>query len=244
MSKKVVLILQARMGSQRLPGKSMMDLCGQPLIYRIIERVKRCSMVDDIVLAIPDNPENKVLKKVADSCSIHSYEGSESNVLNRYYEAAKKFNADIVCRIPADNATPEPSEIDKIIMHYLNLDHPGFSSNLAQIFDSGYPDGIGCEVFSFSLLEEVEKREENLKKREHVHLNFFDYDSQKSVDENWCPVSTIDCPKEFKRPEIVLDVNTKQQYELIKSLYEDLYPKNPEFDIIDIVDWYDKKYTI
>ena len=101
------------MGSDRLPGNSMMDICGQPLIYRIIERVKRCNMLDDIVLAIPDNPENEVLQKVADLASVNVYEGSENNVLNRYYEAAKKFNADIVCRIPADNATPEPSEIDK-----------------------------------------------------------------------------------------------------------------------------------
>ena len=71
MSDRVVLILQARMGSERLPGKSMMDLCGQPLIYRIIERVKRCKMLDDIVLAIPDNPENQVLKKVADLASVN-----------------------------------------------------------------------------------------------------------------------------------------------------------------------------
>ena len=241
MSDRVVLILQARMGSERLPGKSMMDLCGQPLIYRIIERVKRCKMLDDIVLAIPDNPENQVLKKVADLASVNIYEGSENNVLNRYYEAANKFNADIVCRIPADNATPEPREIDKIIKHHLKLKNPGFSSNLAQIFDSGYPDGIGCEVFSFSLLEEVEKRENDPKKREHVHLNFFDYDSQKPVDQNWCPVSTINCPEDFKRPEIVLDVNTEEQYKFIKSLYEDLYPTNPEFDIIDIIEWFDKK---
>ena len=96
MSDRVVLILQARMGSERLPGKSMMDICSQPLIYRIIERVKRCNMLDDIVLAIPDNPENEVLKKVADLASVNVYEGSENNVLNRYYEAAKKFNADIV----------------------------------------------------------------------------------------------------------------------------------------------------
>tara|TARA_B100000212_G_scaffold341958_2_gene326803 strand:- start:62 stop:787 length:726 start_codon:yes stop_codon:yes gene_type:complete len=241
MSDRVVLILQARMGSERLPGKSMMDLCGQPLIYRIIERVKRCNMLDDIVLAIPDNPENEVLKKVADLASVNVYEGSENNVLNRYYEAAKKFNADIVCRIPADNATPEPSEIDKIIKHHLKLKHPGFSSNLAQIFNSGYPDGIGCEVFSFSLLEEVENRENDQKKREHVHLNFFDYDSQKPVDQSWCPVSTINCPEDFKRPELVLDVNTEEQYKFIKSLYEDLYPTNPEFDIIDIIEWLDKK---
>ena len=79
--------------------------------------------------------------------------------------------------------------------------------------------------------------------REHVHLNFFNYETGEAVDEKWCPISTLDCPSEFRRPDLVLDVNTEQQYEFMRALYEALYPNNPEFSIIDIISWYDNEYS-
>ena len=237
--KKVVLILQARMGSTRLPGKSMMDLAGAPLIARIIERVKRCNLIDEIVLAIPDSKENFVLGEVAESYGIGLYCGSENDLVNRHYEAALQSSADIVVRIPADNATPEPAEIDRVVKHHLTLNTVGFTSNLAEIYNSGYPDGIGAEVFDFVLLSDIQKRTLCAQKKEHVHLNFFDYQTQKPTDNRWCPVRTIPCPVEFKRPDLVLDVNTKEQYVFIRALYEYLYPRNPKFNIIDIIQWYD-----
>ena len=240
--KKVVLILQARMGSTRLPGKSMMDLAGAPLIARIIERVKRCNLIDAIVLATPDSKENLVLGEVAKSYGIGLYCGSEDDLVNRYHEAALQSGADVVVRIPADNATPEPAEIDRVVKHHLTLNKIGFTSNLAEIYNSGYPDGIGAEVFDFALLSEIQKRTLDSQKREHVHLNFFNYQTQRPADDQWCPVRTIPCPAEFKRPDIVLDINTKEQYDFIRELYDYLYPKNPNFNIIDIIRWYDNVY--
>jgi spore coat polysaccharide biosynthesis protein SpsF len=240
---KVVLIIQARMGSSRLPGKSMMDLAGVPLVGRILERVKRCQRVNEIVLAIPDTLENEALRNLGNSYDINVYAGSENDLIERYYQAALVSNADFIVRLPADNATPEPSEIDRIIEHHLSLGRPGFSSNLAPINDSGYPDGIGAEVFDFSLLSEVRNRDADPTKREHVHLNFFDYATQAAVDEEWCPVSTVRCPNEFRRPDLVLDVNTQAQYEFMQELYEYLYPRNRDFHIADIIQWYDNVYN-
>ena len=230
------------MGSTRLPGKSLLTLAGKPLVGRILERVKKCKNIDQIVLAIPNTKENDPLDEIGKEYSISTFRGSEFNLLERYYKAAKFSSADYVVRLPADNATPEPSEIDKIIDHHISLKRAGFSSNLSSFFGSNYPDGIGAEIFDFSLLEEAYKKENNKEKLEHVHLNFFDYSTEKAVDSNWCPISTIKCPKEYSRPEIVLDINTIDQYIFIKKLYEYLYIKNQNFTIIDTLDWYDNFY--
>ena len=242
MNPKVVLIIQARMGSSRLPGKSMMDLAGAPLVGRILERVKRCTKLDDIVLAIPDTEKDRVLMGLGESYGIKVFAGSESDLVERYYQAALWSNADIVGRLPADNATPEPAEIDRIVDYHLSLGRRGFSSNLSVIGDSDYPDGIGAEMFDFSLLVEARERHNDPRQREHVHLNFYDYSTGQAVDAAWCPISTIKCPEGFRRPDLILDVNTPEQYEFMRRLYEYLYPRNPQFHITDTIRWYDDVY--
>lgn len=242
MTPRVVLIIQARMGSTRLPGKSMMDLAGAPLVGRILERVARCKRLDEIVLAIPDTAADRPLQQLGTDRGVTVFTGSENDVLDRYYRAALAAKADIVGRLPADNGTPEPAEIDRIVAHHLGLGRRGFSSNLSVIQDSGYPDGIGAEMFEFSLLAEARDRQPTARQREHVHLNFFDYSVPQAVDERWCPISTVACPAEFRRPDLVLDVNTQAQYEFMRQLYADLYPRNPNFHITDIIRWYDEVY--
>lgn len=240
--KRVVLVIQARMGSTRLPGKSMMDLTGAPLVGRILERVKRCRRIDEIVLAIPDTPTDAVLGEVGRQYGVTVFAGSENDLVERYYQAVLAAGADIVGRLPADNATPEPAEIDRIADHHRGLSRPGFSSNLTLVGDNGYPDGIGAEMFDFSLLAEAREKHTDPRQREHVHLNFFDYSTQTPVDAAWCPISTIPCPREFARPDLVLDVNTEAQYIFMRALYEALYPRNPQFHITDIIAWYDTVY--
>jgi spore coat polysaccharide biosynthesis protein SpsF len=239
MKQRVVLIIQARMGSSRLPGKSMMDLAGAPLVGRILERVKRCTKLDDIVLAIPDTEQDRVLLRLGESYGVNVFAGSENDLVERYFQAALWSKAEIVGRLPADNATPEPGEIDRIVDYHLTLGRRGFSSNLSVIGDSEYPDGIGAEMFDFSLLAEARERHNDPRKREHVHLNFYDYSAQTAVDSAWCPVNTIKCPKEFRRPDLILDVNTQEQYEFMRQLYEYLYPRLPQFHVTDTIRWYD-----
>jgi spore coat polysaccharide biosynthesis protein SpsF len=230
------------MGSTRLPGKSLMDLAGAPLVGRILERVKRCTRLDEIVLAVPDTAKDRVLIELGESYGVKVFAGSHNDLVERYYQAALWTSADVIGRLPADNATPEPAEIDRIVDHHMSLGRRGFSSNLSVINDSEYPDGIGAEIFDFSLLEEARSRHKDLRLREHVHLNFYDYSSRQAVDEQWCPISTIKCPKGFRRPDLVLDVNTPEQYEFMRQLYKYLYPKNQHFHITDTIRWYDEIY--
>ena len=242
MKPRVVLIIQARMGSKRLPGKSMMDLAGAPLVGRILERVKRCTKLDEIVLAIPDTENDRMLNELGESYGVKVFAGSENDLVERYYQAALWSEAQIIGRLPADNATPEPAEIDRIIDYHLSLGRRGFSSNLSVIGDSDYPDGIGAEMFDLSLLEEARARHNDPRQREHVHLNFYDYSTGLAVDAAWCPVSTIKCPEGFRRPDLILDVNTQEQYEFMRRLYEYLYPRNPQFHITDTIRWFDDVY--
>ena len=240
MSDRVVLITQARVGSTRLPGKSLMDLAGKPLVARLLERVKRCKNIDEIVLAIPNTLENDPLEDLANNFDISLFRGSEDDLVDRYYQAAKKFKATIVGRLPADNPMPEPYEIDRIIDYHKKSDN-AFSSNLLEVFGNGYPDGIGAEMIDFTALETVWNECNNPEWREHVHLNFFNYIDQKQVDKRFS-VGTIECPENFRRPEIILDVNTQEQYEFIKQIYEYHYYDNPYFHITDIINWYDQIY--
>lgn len=230
------------MGSNRLPGKSMMLLAGKPLLYRIIERVIRCKLIDQIVVATPDTKENDILDSVAKELGVEIFRGSEDDVLDRYYMAAKYFQAEVILRLPADNFAPQPEEIDRILKFHVNNNIFGFSSNLSEIFNSGYPDGIGAEVFNIDLLEDAWKNNLDKKFREHVHLNFFDYETQKEFNANTCSVKTIKCPKIFRRPDLILDVNTYSQYEYARDLYNYLYPNNKAFNIQDILQWHDNIY--
>ena len=237
------MIIQARMGSTRLPGKSMMDLAGAPLVGRILERVKRCKYLDDIVLAIPQTTQDLQLSKLGKDYDVQVFEGSEDNLIERFYGAATSLSCDYIVRLPADNPTPEPQEIDRIINHHLSLGRPGFSSNLSEIRENKYPDGIGAEIFDFCLLADARNKKPDKMLLEHIHLNFYDYSTGMAVDESWCPISTVECPKEFSRPDLILDVNTIEQYRFMSQLYEYLYPTNSHFHITDIIEWYDNVYS-
>lgn len=236
-SLKVVLLVQARMGSTRLPGKSMLDLAGAPLVGRILERLQRCRRVDEVVLATTEQAEDDVLVGLALRYGVAPFRGSVNDLVDRYYQAARAHRADVVARLPGDNPVPESAEIDRIIDYHLTGESD-FSSNLAQVFGNGYPDGIGAEVFDQRTLELVWRECTDPRKREHVHLNFFDYTRQEVTDPRF-RVGTVLCPPPFRRPDLVLDVNTREQYEFMAALYAYLYPRNPRFHITDIIHWYD-----
>ncbi len=238
---RTVFILQARMNSTRLPGKSMLNLGGAPLIGRILERVKRCTLVDEIVLAIPQGREDDVLEALAAAYRVAVFRGAENDLVDRYYQAAKASHASVVVRLPADNPVPEPAEIDRIIAFHLT-GQSEFTSNLAEVFGNGYPDGIGAEVFHFATLEDVWQSSTDPHRREHLHLNFFDYASQTPTEPARYRVGTVPCPPAFRRPDLVLDVNTRDEYEFMAELYAYLYPRNPHFHITDIIRWHDEVY--
>jgi spore coat polysaccharide biosynthesis protein SpsF (cytidylyltransferase family) len=111
-----------------------------------------------------------------------------------------------------------------------------FSSNCPDVVDNGYPDGIGAEVYSVDALERVWRDVIDPRLREHPHFNFYENTDKFKL-------GIMQCRPEIRRPDIVIDVNTQDEYEFVAALYSYLYPRNPEFTIHDVIDWYDRVYT-
>ncbi len=162
--KTVAAIIQARMGSTRLPGKVMLELSGQPMLWHVISRVKQAKNIDNIVLATTTANEDKQIIKLASEMAVSSFAGSENDVLDRYYQAALKYDSDIVVRITADCPLIDPDVIDEMIEFFLGHGFDYVSNTIKPT----YPDGLDTEVFSFSALEKAWNEAVLASEREHV----------------------------------------------------------------------------
>lgn len=238
---RTVLIVQARMGSTRLPGKCLMPLSGIPMLTHILRRLRKCNEVDEFVLAIPDTVENLVLKEFAQKEHFKIFVGSELDVLSRYHSAAIEHCADLVCRFPADNPVPSSELIDSLILFHKKFNKEGFSSNLAEVLGSGFPDGLGAEIFSIELLQKAVENNFSSNLREHPHLNFYDYSSGQPTNYFSCPVKSPPCKEWMQRPDIRLDVNVKEDYDLMQRLFDSLYPSKNFFGPQEIIHWWDNR---
>jgi len=159
-----VAIVQARMGSSRLPGKTMADILGKPILWHLINRLRYSQLLDKIVIATTDNTKDETILELARKSGIDSYAGSEDDVLDRYYQAAKKYNAEVVVRITADCPLIDAHVVDKVINRFLEGDYD-YATN---ILIRTYPDGLDVEVMSFSALEKAWREDRNPAWREHV----------------------------------------------------------------------------
>ena len=234
MSKRVVGIIQARMGSSRLPGKSMELLAGKPLVWQFIERAKRAKRIDELVLATTTKTQDDVLAELARGSGLSVFRGAENDLVDRYYQAAKKFGAETVVRMCADNPVIEGAEVDRII-EYFHGATVDFASNTHNILNNQYPDGLGAEVFSLAKLEEIWRESTNSSRREHPHSNFYEQPEKYTI-------GTVQCPEGFRRPELKLDVNLPEELAFLRAIYEYCYPRNAQFHITDIIRWYDTVY--
>ena len=119
-SKKTAAIIQARMGSTRLPGKVMKDLKGKPVLWHVIERVKQAKNIGQIIIATTTHKRDEIIFEKAKEWGVKAYQGSEEDVLARYYEAANKYEIDTVVRITSDCPLIDPHVTDKIVEYYKN----------------------------------------------------------------------------------------------------------------------------
>ena len=223
---RTVAIIQARMGSTRLPGKAMLPLAGAPMTQRLIERVKRAVKLDYIVLAVP-NEADSPLPRLARESRIPYYGTSyvdRNDLVGRYRAVADCYTADLIVRIPGDNPCIEPSMIHQAIELYQQYPHVYFSNTTAKIEHHGkaiYVDGLGCEVFSRSRLEWLDARTLGCPDwREHPHQYFYDHGVLSHI-----------------KADLRLDVNTQADYEFIADIYAACYQQNPQFTIHDILDY-------
>ena len=226
---KKVCIVQTRMGSTRLPGKVMKDLCGKPVIWHVIDRLKRCNNIDLIVIATTTNEQDNIIEeyvKALDDEKIKIYRGSEDDVLTRYFEAAERENADLIIRITSDCPLIDPEITDRIIE--VALKSQTYTSNVGL---RTFPRGFDTEVFTFQLLKDAFENAETAVEREHVTP----YIKEKTKD----VAVNISNIKDYSLHRWTLD--TEEDYTLIRKIYEKLWPNNPEFLFKDILDLFEKK---
>ena len=158
-------IIQARMGSSRLPGKVLMNSGnGMPLLYYVINQLRHCSKVKNLVIATTTNQEDDEIEKFADNNSVNVFRGSEKDVLDRYFQCAKKYSFSTIVRITADCPLIDPQIVDKVIEQFFSGNYDFATNTLTRTF----PIGTDVEVFSFSALKRTWESAQLPSEREHV----------------------------------------------------------------------------
>jgi spore coat polysaccharide biosynthesis protein SpsF len=160
----VVTIIQARMGSTRLPGKVLMDLGGETVLARVVSRLRRASQVDEILVATTDSFADSGIVQECHRLEVRTFRGSENDVLDRYYHAALACAADTVVRITSDCPVVDPELIDETIRAF-QQQHGDYASNALV---RTYPRGLDTEVFTMGALEQAWRDAHEPYEREHV----------------------------------------------------------------------------
>ena len=227
MEKKVIAIVQARLTSSRFPKKILRKIGENTVLNFLLKRLKKSKKINKLVLAIPKNKENFTIKKKFKNLNV--FLGSETDVLDRYYKAAKKFKADVIVRICADCPFIDPLIIDKILKVFETKSYDYISNTIKPTF----PDGFDVEVFSFSVLQEIWRKAEDKYDREHVTP--FIIKSKKFKKFNY----------EYKKnlSNLRLTVDEEEDLKQINVIYSHIKNKN-NFGIKDIDELYDKNHKL
>ena len=240
---KVVAIVQSRMGSTRLPGKAILPLGGKPLTQNLLERVKRATKLNAVVLAVPATPENECLWQVAHDagCDFYWYKGDENDLVGRYLDCAKSFDADIIVRVPGDNPCVEPRYVDEAVARYFDIPALFYSNTTVRLTEHPlhpFVDGLGAEVFSVSRLGWVDRRTSGQTDyREHPHRLMYDIAESSHRRGQDCGIYF-----NVARPDFRLDVNTQADYEFIRDIY-DHFGHNC-FTIEEVLAYLDQKEAV
>src|SRR5215813_10564723 len=161
---KISAIIQARMGSTRLPGKVLMDIGGRTALARVVARVSRASLVSDVIVATSDLPNDERIVEECNRLGVSCFRGSESDVLDRYYRAAQEFEADVVVRITSDCPVIDPQLVDDAIRVF-QLHEADYASN---VIPRTYPRGLDTEVFATQAMAWAWLEAREPYQREHV----------------------------------------------------------------------------
>jgi len=175
----VAAVVQARMGSTRLPGKVMRALQGHTVLAQVVMRLRRSSTVDTIIVATTQHPLDDMIVDECARLNVPYYRGREHDVLDRYYEAARAHGAEVVVRVTSDCPLIDPGVLDEAVSVYLRAasssSAPAYVSNT---LERSYPRGLDVEVFGFGALEQAWRAASAPHEREHVTPYFYEHPDQ------------------------------------------------------------------
>lgn len=225
---KIVATIEARMGSTRLPGKVLKKVLGKPLLLLMIERVRRARYLDEIVVATTIRERDDAIAALCDRHEICYFRGSEDNVLERVVEAGRQYKADISVLLTGDCPLIDPHIIDQHICAFLSArPHIDYVANCEVC---SYPVGLEMQVLSWQTLAKTLEFATTAPFREHVGWFVRRHpDRYRRLD--------IIAPPGLSNPFFRITLDYPEDYERIKTIYEALYPENPEFTTADILDY-------
>ncbi len=226
-SPRVVTIVQARTASSRLPGKVLRPLLDQPLLIRMVERVQAARLVGVVVVATTTDCRDDVIKLICQWQEYHCYRGHPTDLLDRHYQAARQFQADVVVKIPSDCPLIDPAVIDRVLGTY--LDNPDAYDYVSNLHPATYPDGNDVEVMRMSALETAWREATQDFEREHTTPFLWER------------------PYRFRLGNVIWEtglnyadshrwtIDYPEDYDFINAVYSILYPRQADFDLYDIL---------
>lgn len=223
---KTIAIIQARLGSTRLPRKVLSDIDGQTMIEHVVQRVSRCRNIDEVVVATTRAPGDQELVQYCRRHNWSWFAGSEKDVLKRYVDTAKAYSADLIVRITSDCPLIDPDLIDQTI-DIVNLNSKiDYACNFHPT--RRLPRGLDCEVLTRETLDRLDQLAVEAKYREHVTLYAYRHSDQFSI-------GSVTCDDDWSH--LRWTVDDAQDLQLVRAIYR--YFRAAMFDWQDVIAAYD-----
>lgn len=209
----IIIIIQARIGSQRLLSKVLLDLAGKPLLSHVIERAQQIEKIDKIVVATSCDPANVAIYDIATALNCEVIFGSDDNLLERFILVSRIFNSKYIIRITADNPFIDFERSSKMVELQLKYDYDLFSL-------TGLPIGTGIEIFKTEVLEAIYKKVTRQHHKEHVTTYIRDNPFEFNTAYYYASVDGI-------LNTIRLTVDNEKDFILARNIYDNLYKGQP-----------------
>lgn len=229
----LVVVIQTRCGSTRFPKKVLLPLLGKPLFVRMVERVRRATLVHRIVVATTWLPEDDVIEKICEQEGLDLFRGHPTDLLDRHYRAALQFQATDVAKIPSDCPLIDPAVIDRVLRAY--LDHRGSFDYVSNLHPPTYPDGNDVEVMSLRALETAWREARRDYEREHTTPFLWDQPERFRIG-NVLWETGFDYSATHR-----WTLDYEEDYLLIRAIFEALYPHHPEFGLEEILELLERR---
>lgn len=227
----VIGIVQARMGSTRLPGKVLQTILEKTVLEHIVDRLRCSKLVNKIIVATAEERTDDEIEYLCNRKNITCFRGSQDDVLDRFYRAALMFSADIVVRITADDPLKDPEIVDKAIQIMLENDYDYVSNTI----EPTYPEGIDVEVFTFAALKKAHQEARRASEREHVTPYIW-----KNPDE--FKIYNFKNGQDFSSFRWTLD--TEDDLIFIRKVYTALYKEGQTFLMKDVLELIEKEPSL
>jgi len=221
---KIVATIEARMESSRLPGKTLAPIVGKSMLELLVERLLRAKRVDQVVVATTDRPADQAIEDLARRMGVGYFRGSSEDVLDRVLKAAQAYGADVIVEMTGDCPLLDPTVVDEAIQLFLAGEYDYVSNHLPRTF----PLGLDTQVFATKTLAEVDQLTQDPADRENVSLYIYEHPERYRLGQ-------FTAAPEDTRPDYRLTVDTQADLDLVRHIYEQLYPPKPDFSVRDVV---------